>query len=236
MSGALAGLRVLLTGAAGGIGRATGAALVAAGARVAHADRLPPVGVDGPALGGDVSVEADAVRLVAEAVAALGGLDVLVNNAGILVEQPLLETTVETFDQIIAVNLRGVFLMGREAVRAMPGTGRIINVASELAILGRANASPYCASKAGVIALTRSWARELAPRILVNAVAPGPIDTPMLDFAARTPEEKAIETNLPLGRIGRPEEIAAAIVFLASPGASYITGQCLGVNGGAAMT
>jgi 3-oxoacyl-[acyl-carrier protein] reductase len=232
----LAGLRVLVTGAAGGIGRATAGALAAEGARVAHADRIPPEGVDGPALGGDVSVEAEAHRLVGEAVAALGGLDLLVNNAGVLVEQPLVETSAETFDRVIGVNLRGVFLMGREAVRAMPGQGRIVNVASELGILGRANASAYCASKAGVIGLTRSWARELAPRILVNAVAPGPIDTPMLDFAARTPEEQAIETDLPLGRIGRPEEIAAAIVFLASPGASYITGQCLGVNGGAAMT
>jgi 3-oxoacyl-[acyl-carrier protein] reductase len=232
----LGGLRVLVTGAAGGIGRAAARALAAEGARVAHADLAPPQGVEGPALGGDVSVEADARRLVGEAVAALGGLDLLVNNAGVLVEQPLAETSAETFDRVIGVNLKGVFLMGREAVRAMPGQGRIVNVASELGILGRANASAYCASKAGVIGLTRSWARELAPRILVNAVAPGPIDTPMLDFAARSPEEQAIETNLPLGRIGRPEEIAAAIVFLASPGASYITGQCLGVNGGAAMT
>jgi 3-oxoacyl-[acyl-carrier protein] reductase len=123
----------------------------------------------------------------------------------------------------------------RQALPHVGDGGRIINLASELAYLGRANASVYCATKAAMLGLTRSWARELAPRILVNAVAPGPTDTGLLGFAAMNAKQKAMETAHPLGRIGRPEEIAAAIVFLAGSGATFFTGQCLGANGGAAM-
>jgi 3-oxoacyl-[acyl-carrier protein] reductase len=114
--------------------------------------------------------------------------------------------------------------------------GRIVNIASELAYLGRAGASIYTATKGGVVTFTRSWARELAPDILVNAVAPGPIDTALLNFAGMSPELKKLETSMPLGRIGRPEEIAPAVVWLVGPGASYVTGQTIGVNGGAVMT
>ena len=117
----------------------------------------------------------------------------------------------------------------------MGAGGRIVNVASELAYLGRQNASVYVATKAALLGLTRSWARELAPDILVNAVAPGPTDTPLLGFDAMTPAEQALELAHPLGRLARPEEIAAAIVYLAGPGATFVTGHCLGVNGGAAM-
>jgi 3-oxoacyl-[acyl-carrier protein] reductase len=113
--------------------------------------------------------------------------------------------------------------------------GCIINIASELAYLGRANASGYCATKGAMLSLTRSWARELAPRIRVNAVAPGPVDTPLLNFNGMSAELQKTETANPLGRIGQPLEIAAAILFLASPAASFITGQCLSVDGGAAM-
>ena len=167
----------------------------------------------------------------------LGGLDILVNNAGILIEKPLLETSADDFDRLIGVNLRGVFLVGREAIRVMAGQGggRVINIASELAYLGRENCSIYCASKGGVLSLTRSWAREFAPHILVNAIAPGPTDTAMLGVGSTSPETLAKEAMNPLGRIARPEEIAAAAVFLAGPGATFMTGQCVSPNGGAAM-
>jgi len=143
--------------------------------------------------------------------------------------------TAAQIDQIFSVNVRGTILVTREALPHFADSARIVNIASELAYLGRAGASVYCASKAAILGLTRSWARELAPRILVNAVAPGPTDTALLGFDQMTPAEQALETALPLGRIGRPEEIAAAVLFLAGPGATYFTGQCLGANGGAVM-
>ena len=134
-----------------------------------------------------------------------------------------------------AVNVRGTALVSKAVLPLLPDGGRIINLASELAYLGRGGASGYCATKAAILGLTRSWARELAPRILVNAVAPGPIDTPLLGFEGMTAAQKAVETANPLGRIGRPEEVAEAILFLAGPGGDFMTGQCLGVDGGAAM-
>ena len=113
--------------------------------------------------------------------------------------------------------------------------GRVINIASELAYLGRENCSLYCASKGGVVSLTRSWAREFAPDILVNAIAPGPIDTPMLGIESDLAGDARQGIRESLGRIGRPEEIAAAALFLAGPGATFMTGQCISPNGGAAM-
>ncbi len=185
----------------------------------------------------DVADEAAVLAMFERALAELGDLDVLVNNAGILIEKPLLETTAADFDRLIGVNLRGAFLVGREALRAMArrGEGRVINIASELAYLGRANCSVYCASKGGVLSMTRSWAREFAPNILVNAIAPGPTDTAMLTGGSTTPETLAQEAQIPLARLGRPEEIASAAVFLAGPGATFMTGQCLSPNGGAVM-
>jgi 3-oxoacyl-[acyl-carrier protein] reductase len=234
--GELAGKRALVTGGASGIGRAIALAFAAAGAEVAVVDRAPPP--EGMfAVQADVADEAAVLAMYERVLARLGGLDILVNNAGILIEKPLLETTAEDFDRLIGVNLRGVFLVGREGLRAMvrQGGGRVINVASELAYLGRANASLYCASKGGVLSLTRSWAREFAPHILVNALAPGPTDTPMLTGGSTTPETLAKEAGIPLARLGRPEEIAAAALFLAGPGATFITGQCISPNGGAVM-
>jgi len=224
----------LVTGAASGIGRATALALREAGATVIGLD-LAASEQDMPILACDVTREADIAAAVAEGARRLGGYDILINNAGILQEASLDRISVDHVDRMFAVNVRGAILVARETLPHLPEGGRIINIASELAYLGRAEASVYCATKAALLGLTRSWARELAPRILVNAIAPGPTDTPLLGFDALTEDQRAQETMHPLGRIGRPEEIAAAVVFLAGPGATFFTGQCLGANGGAAM-
>ena len=246
----LEGKRALVTGGASGIGRAIALAFAADGAQVAVVDRAPAEKIEAVvaeiragggcafAVQADVADEGQVLQMVETVLARCGGLDVLVNNAGILIEKPLLETTAEDFDRVIGVNLRGAFLVGREALRVMArqgGGGRVINVASELAYLGRENCSIYCASKGGVLSMTRSWAREFAPDILVNALAPGPTDAPMLGAAFTSPETFAKESQNPLCRLGRPEEIASAALFLAGPGATFITGQCLSPNGGAVM-
>ncbi|MEM7742936.1 MAG: SDR family oxidoreductase [Pseudomonadota bacterium] len=234
-----AGRRVLITGPASGIGRATALAFAQQGARLVLADvgDMEPTIAELPgsttvtAMRCDVSTPASVDALYAKA----GPVDIAVNCAGILVGGTITEMTAESFDRQINVNLRGSFLIAQGAVRAMPQGGRLILIASELAHLGRAGASAYCASKAGVIGLVRALARECAPGILVNAVAPGPIDTPMLDIPTMTPEKLAAETANPLGRVGQPEEVAAAILFLAGPGGSLMTGQTICPSGGAVM-
>jgi 3-oxoacyl-[acyl-carrier protein] reductase len=243
MTGALKDKRALVTGGASGIGRAIAVAFAAEGAHVTIADRASQEKLAEVAEGGidarrvDVANEEDVIGLFDE-VGRNGGIDILVNCAGILIEKPLLETSLADYERLMSVNLKGVFLVGREGLRLMVAQnrgGRVINIASELAYLGRENCSLYCASKGGVLSMTRSWAREFAPKILVNAIAPGPIDTPMLGIEMTSPETLAKESQNPLGRIGRPEEIASAAVFLAGPGASFMTGQCVSPNGGAAM-
>lgn len=230
----LEGKRALVTGAASGIGRATALALQEAGADVAGLDlKSSPTPVEIFAC--DLRDEAQIVASVRSALESLGGIDILVNNAGILEEEPLARITSAHIDRVFAVNMRGDFLVAREVLAHLPEGGRIINIISELAYLGRAGGSVYAASKAAMLGATRSWARELSPRILVNAIAPGPTDTPLLGFNRLTDEQKALETANPMGRIGRPDEVAAAVVFLAGPGATFFTGQCLGANGGAAM-
>ena len=206
-----------------------------AGARVAGLDRVAIQDDAHLFVAADLTVEADIIAGVAEVARTFGGIDILVNNAGIMREAAIREVTAADIDLHFAVNVRAAMLVTRETLKAMGAGGRIINVASELAYLGRQNASVYVASKAALLGFTRSLARELAPDILVNAVAPGPTDTPLLGFDALSESQKALELAHPLGRIGLPAEIAAGIAYLAGPGASFITGHCLGINGGAAM-
>lgn len=229
------GKSVLVTGAAGGIGQATAKALLSEGAMVTGVDRIASE-QDFPMLVCDVTSEAQIKSAVAQAKQQMGGVDVLVNCAGILQEKPLLEINTTHIDEVFDINVKGTILMTRVVLPLLPEGGRIINLASELAYPGRASTSVYVASKAAVLGLTRSWARELSPRILVNAVAPGPTDTPMLNFENLTPSQQAAEIDNPMGRIGTPEEVAAAIVFLAGSGATFFTGQCLGACGGAVMS
>ena len=248
--GALEGKRALVTGASRGIGRAIAEAFAAEGAGVvlnynrgateaeAAAHAIAARGGPAYAVKADVSDEAQAEMLVSETVERLGGIDILVNNAGVLLEKPLLETTGADFDWLMNINLRGNFLVGREAIRRMVhqgSGGRVINVSSDLGFVGRETYSVYCASKGAINVMTKAWAREFAPDILVNAIAPGPVDTDMLDLNSMSPEWREKEEDIPLRRVGRPEEIAALAVFMAGPGASFMTGQIVGANGGSAM-
>ncbi len=249
MSGVLAGRVALVTGAATGIGRAIALAYAQAGARVAvnHLRAAPAAeavvaeirarGGRALAVEADVTDSAAVVAMMGVAESGLGPLDILVCCAGVIQEKPLLATTDADWDFVVGTDLKGVFICCREALRGMAARGRgtVINIASELGHLGRENYAPYCAAKAGVMGLTKSLAREFAPAIRVNAIAPGPVDTPMLSLEHMSHEVLAKEQAIPAGRVGRPEEIAAAAVFLASDAASFFHGQVLGPNGGAHM-
>lgn len=223
----------VVTGGASGIGRAITLRLIADGLRVIVMDRSAPA--DGEWVQVDLT-QAAAITAAGQQIADLAGrVDVLVNNAGVLIESTLAEQPVDQLDLMLTVNLRAPFLVTQALLPLITKGGRIINTASELGYLGRQRLSAYAATKGGVLTMTRSWARELAPDILVNAVAPGPVDTPLLGFDRMSPEEQALETANPLRRIGQPAEIAAVVSFLAHPDTSFITGQCYSVDGGAAM-
>ncbi|CAN5732784.1 beta-ketoacyl-ACP reductase [soil metagenome] len=236
----------LVTGAAAGIGRATAAAFAAEGARVVLADLADARGAEAAAgieaAGGsavferlDVTSAADVERVVAFTVERFGCIDVLVNNAGIVADARLVNMTLEQWQRVIDVNLKGVFLCGQAAARAMIDGGRggvILNASSVVGLYGNFGQSNYVATKSGLIGMTRTWARELGRHgIRVNAVAPGFIGTEII----RDMPEKVIEgmrERTPLGRVGEPQDIADAYVFLASDRASFITGAVLSVDGG----
>lgn len=231
--------KAIVTGASSGIGKATAIKLLQCGLSVVGIDKVQVSGLPYPIISTDLRDEADVAISVKAAAQKLGGLNVLVNVAGIKICAPLKEQNLEDFDQMFFINVRGAVLMARECLKFMPNDKqdgfRIVNVASELAYLGRQDASAYCATKGAILSLTRSWAREFGPYGRINAVAPGPIDTQLIGFDQMTPEQKKIEESNPLGRIGRPEEVADIIAFLVSSGAQFVSGHCYSVDGGAAM-
>jgi 3-oxoacyl-[acyl-carrier protein] reductase len=242
----LAGRRAIVTGAASGIGLAIARRLAEDGAAVAIADideraaaaacaGLEAAGRQAVPLRVDVSRAEDVAAMVARAEGALGGLDILVANAGIGGMRPFLEETVEHWRRVIDVNLTGVFLCGQATARVMARQkrGRIVNIASVSGIRAGSGRVAYGTAKAGVIHLTKQMALELGPLgITVNAVAPGPVDTP-LTRADHTPETRAAyHAMIPQERYGTPEEIAGAVAFLCGDDAAYVNGVTLSVDGG----
>jgi len=249
--GRLAGKVAIITGAASGIGAASARLFAAEGASLVladvDADALARVARSVEQAGGaavgvrtDVADDAQVAAMVATVLERFGRLDVLFANAGVSGPGTVDQIALADLDRVLGVNLRGSFLCARHAVPAMirSGGGAIVFTASELALVGSPGSAAYCASKAALIGLARAMALDHAPqRIRVNCVCPGATDTPMLRRSmAREPDPAADEADivrrLPLGRLGRPEEIARAALFLASDDASFVTGTALVVDGG----
>ena len=242
----LSGMTALVTGASGGLGSAIAKALAAQGAQLAvsgsNVDKLENfrsgLGGDHVALPCNLSDGEAVDALVPQAVEALGGrLDILVNNAGITRDNLLMRMKDEEFEEVIRVNLEAAFRLMRAAARPMMKArfGRIISVASVVGITGNPGQANYVASKAGLIGMTKAAAQELASRnITVNAVAPGFMASAMTD-ALNDQQREAILSRIPMGAMGSGDDIGAAVVFLASKEAGYVTGQTLHVNGGMAM-
>ena len=225
----------IVTGAAQGIGAATVARLLAEGATVVGCDRNPDaIHKDAMALAVDVTDRAQVDAMVAAVLARFGRIDVLVNNAGITRDARLVKMTLQQFDDVIDVNLRGVFHCAQAVAPTMvaQGAGVILNASSVVGIYGNFGQTNYAAAKFGVIGFTKTWSRELGPKgVRVNAVAPGFVETPIL---ATIPDKvlEQMREQVPLGRLGKPEEIASVYAFLASDDASYINGAVIEVSGG----
>jgi 3-oxoacyl-[acyl-carrier protein] reductase len=238
----------VITGASRGIGRSIALALAAKGATIVAVDmdqasteavvaELQATGAKALAVVGNVTVAADVERMIEAATEAFGRVDILVNNAGITRDGLLMRMKDDDWDAVLNVNLKGAFLCTRAAFKVMSKQryGRIVNIASVVGQMGNAGQANYCASKAGLIGLTKSNARELAKRsITVNAVAPGFIATAMTD-ALSDKVRAELTAQIPLERLGSADDIANAVVFLASESAGYITGHVLSVNGGMYM-
>ena len=239
-----AGRAALVTGGGSGIGAEVCRTLAAGGARVAVLDRRVETAasvaeeVDGLALAADVAVSAEVDAAVRRTVEELGGLDVLVPNAGVGTAKGLCDYTDGEWERLIAVNLTGTFTCLRAALPVLRegGGGSVVNVASLTGLRPTMGEAPYSAAKAGVIALTRSAALEAAPSVRVNCVAPGMIRTPMTEMVTDHPGWlAAAEAGTPLGRVGEAAEVAEVVAFLASDAAAYVTGQTIVVDGGSML-
>ena len=243
----LQGRVALVTGASRGIGRAIALRLAESGAKVAcvattaenareTAARCAELSEGAQAYGCDVAATRAVAELVEQVQKELGGLDILVNNAGITRDQLLLRMSEEDFDRVVDVNLKGTWNFLKAAARPlMKAKGRIVNITSVVGLTGNAGQANYAASKAGVVGLTLSLAKELAGRgVCVNAVAPGFIATDMTS-ALDEKATAALTETIPLGRIGQPEDVAAVVDFLAGPGGAYVTGQTFVVDGGLSL-
>lgn len=241
----LTGMTALVTGASGGIGSAIARSLAAQGARLAvsgsNAEKLEAfragLGGDHVALACNLSDGAAVDALVPAAVDALGKVDILVNNAGVTRDNLVMRMKDEEWDQVIRVNLEAAFRLARAAARPMMKArfGRIISITSVVGATGNPGQANYAASKAGLVGMSKALAQELASRnITVNCVAPGFIRSAMTDVLPDAQKE-ALLTRIPAGKLGEGEDVAAAVVYLASREAGYVTGQTLHVNGGMAM-
>jgi 3-oxoacyl-[acyl-carrier protein] reductase len=238
----------VITGGARGIGRSIAKELAAGGATLALVDVLLDVaeqtaaefrseGVEAAAFAANVANPEDVSRMCDEVIAKFGKIDILINNAGITRDNLIMRMKEAEWDAVIAVNLKGTFNCIKAVTRPMMKArfGRIVNIASVVGVMGNAGQANYSASKAGVIGLTKTAAKELASRnITVNAVAPGYIQTDMTDKVSDAARE-AFLTNIPLNRAGQPDDVARAVRFLCSDDAEYITGQVLNVDGGMVM-
>ena len=234
----LSGKVAVITGSASGIGRASAELFAQLGAKLILVDLRPSeYAASDISLCGDVSDERTAIEVASVAMRQFDNVDILVNNAGIDLAAPLAETTAEQWDKILSVNLRSVFLMCKHLVPLMRTAGAsIVNVSSAAGISPIRNRPAYIASKGGMIALTKALALDLAPAIRVNCICPGAVETPLLQSSLHSDADReTVRARYPLSRIAKPEEIASVAAFLASEGASNVTGATIPVDGGRSM-